>query len=122
MNPEKVIEGKYVLIVDDEEDILESLVDLLEMCRVDIAPDFVTNIERLARQEGLDNVTGIVNSERDAMLPADSIDLVFLSDTYHHFEYPQSMLTSIRQALRDNGELVVIDFRKLPGRSSTCPA
>jgi predicted methyltransferase len=85
---------------------------------VDIAPDFVSNIERLARQDGLDNVTGIVNSDRDAMLPAASVDLVFLSDTYHHFEYPQSMLASIRQALRHDGELVVIDFRKQAGRSS----
>ena len=40
MKPEKVIEGKYVLIVDDEEDVLESLVELLDMCRLDTATSY----------------------------------------------------------------------------------
>ena len=61
---------------------------------------------------------GIVNTPREASLPDRSIDLAFLADTYHHFEYPQSMLASIHRALRDNGRLVVIDFRKDPRTSS----
>lgn len=85
---------------------------------VDIAPDFIANIERFAMDAGLDNVSGIVNTDRDVMLPANSVDLVFLCDTYHHFEYPESMLASIRRALRADGQLVVIDYRKVPGRSS----
>lgn len=40
MKPEKVIEGKYVLIVDDEKDILETLVELLDMCKIDRASSF----------------------------------------------------------------------------------
>jgi predicted methyltransferase len=52
------------------------------------------------------------------MLPDASIDMAFLVDTYHHFEYPQSMLSSIRAALRDGGTLIIIDFRKDPRRSS----
>ncbi len=52
------------------------------------------------------------------MLPAQSIDLAFTVDTYHHFEYPQEMLESIHEALRPGGRLIVIDFRKDPGFSS----
>ena len=37
MKPEKVIAGKYVLIVDDEQDVLDTLVDLLDMCKLDTA-------------------------------------------------------------------------------------
>ena len=37
-----VLEGKAILIVDDESDVLESLRDLLDMCIVDSAPDFET--------------------------------------------------------------------------------
>jgi CheY-like chemotaxis protein len=34
------IDGKRILIVDDEPDVLETLSDLLDMCDVDAAPDF----------------------------------------------------------------------------------
>ena len=40
MKPEKVIAGKYVLIVDDEQDVLDTLVELLDMCRLDTASSF----------------------------------------------------------------------------------
>jgi len=40
MKPEKAIAGKYVLIVDDEQDVLDTLADLLDMCRLDTASSF----------------------------------------------------------------------------------
>jgi len=40
MDPEKILKGKRVLIVDDEEDILDFLTELLEMCKVDRASSF----------------------------------------------------------------------------------
>ena len=40
MKPEKAIAGKYVLIVDDEQDVLDTLVELLDMCSLDTASSF----------------------------------------------------------------------------------
>jgi CheY-like chemotaxis protein len=40
MNMEKVLKGKWVLVVDDEEDILHLVYELLEMCRIDTATTF----------------------------------------------------------------------------------
>ena len=37
-----VLEGKRILIVDDEPDILETLTEILDMCSVDSAPNFET--------------------------------------------------------------------------------
>ena len=85
---------------------------------VDISRTFVENIARESRELGLKNVTGVVNSPDDAMLEPNSIDLAFTVDTYHHFEYPESMLASIHEALRPGGRLIVIDFIKQPGKSS----
>ena len=85
---------------------------------VDISRPFIENILRSTRELGLNNVTGIVNSDKDAMLPPASIDLAFLVDTYHHFEYPESMVSSIHRSLKSNGRLVVIDFRRDPRTSS----
>ena len=73
---------------------------------VDISETFVSNILHSSREQGLNNVEGIVNTPREAGLPERSIDLAFLADTYHHFEYPQSMLASIHRGLRDHGRLL----------------
>lgn len=85
---------------------------------VDISEGFIENIDRQARATGRDNVIAVKNSPRDAALPKGSVDIAFVCDTYHHFEYPISMLASVRDALRDGGELVIVDFRKIPGLSS----
>lgn len=84
---------------------------------VDIAPEFVRHIEADAQRRGFANVKGVLCTERSVELPKASVDLVFVCDTYHHFEYPRSTLASIRDALRPGGELVVVDFIRIPGQS-----
>lgn len=37
---ERAITGKTVLIVDDEQDVLDTLIDLLQMCKIDAASSF----------------------------------------------------------------------------------
>jgi len=85
---------------------------------IDIASTFIDNILRTCREQGLLNVKGIVNTPVDIGLPANAIDLAFITDTYHHFEYPQQTLASIHQALRDEGRIIIIDFRRDPRISS----
>jgi ubiquinone/menaquinone biosynthesis C-methylase UbiE len=85
---------------------------------IDISGTFVDNVLRTSREQGLANVTGIVNTPSDIGLPANTIDLAFITDTYHHFEYPQQTLASIHRALRSDGRLIIIDFRRDPRISS----
>jgi DNA-binding response OmpR family regulator len=40
MTAEKIIQGKRVLVVDDEKDVLEILLDLLDICKIDVASTF----------------------------------------------------------------------------------
>ena len=40
MNARKMIERKRLLIVDDEQDVLDTLVELLDICRLDTAQSF----------------------------------------------------------------------------------
>jgi predicted methyltransferase len=84
----------------------------------DISDVFIRNIRRIAVEAGLHNLVGIVGTDKDAKLPANSLDRVFICDTYHHFEYPQTMLASIRPAMKADGQLVVVDFIKDPAVSS----
>lgn len=85
---------------------------------VDISRNFVDNILRSAREQGLENVQGVVNGQRDSGLAPGLVDLAFVCDTYHHFEYPRSMLASIHGGLKPGGELVLIDFERIPGVST----
>ena len=85
---------------------------------VDISAEFIRNIVKQAQERSLTNIVGVVSSDKDIKLEPDSIDLAFVCDTYHHFEFPQSMLSSIRKALKKDGRLVVLDFRKQQGISS----
>jgi predicted methyltransferase len=85
---------------------------------VDISEDFIHNLLRTASEQGLTHVEGIVNSQTSAGLPAESVDLVFISDTYHHFEQPIAMMRSAFKALRPGGRLIVVDFERIAGRSS----
>jgi len=40
MDPRKIIRGKRVLIVDDEQDVLDTLASLLDICKIDTATSF----------------------------------------------------------------------------------
>lgn len=86
---------------------------------VDVTDDFVRNIERRAAENNLKNIHAVLSEQKNTRLDADSIDMAFVCNTYHHFEYPQSMLASIHRALRPGGTLVIIDYRKHHGTSSS---
>ena len=89
-----------------------------QVTAVDISPTFAANIQRRAQIEKLGNVSTRVNTQTDTGLPPASIDLAFVSDTYHHFEQPRAMLASIHRALRAGGSLIVIDFERVEGKST----
>ena len=84
---------------------------------VDISPQFLKHVESSSEQQGLRNVSPVLGSEDTVNLPPESVDLVFICDTYHHFEYPQATMESIHQALKPGGHLVLIDFERIPGVS-----
>jgi ubiquinone/menaquinone biosynthesis C-methylase UbiE len=84
---------------------------------VDIAPRFLQHITHRARDDGVRNLTAVLCSDRSVNLPSNSIDVAFICDTYHHFEYPSETLASLHRALKVGGTLIVIDFERIPGES-----
>lgn len=85
---------------------------------VDIAPRFLEYVQKTSRDAGLRNVTPVLCSPDSVDLPPNSIDVAFVCDTYHHFEFPQRTLASLHRAMKPGGRLVVIDFVRIPGKSS----
>lgn len=84
---------------------------------VDIVPTFLKHILDGAAKTKTINVTAVLSAENSVRLPPASVDIVFICDVYHHFEYPRSTMKSIRSALKPDGKLIVIDFERIPGKS-----
>lgn len=84
---------------------------------VDINPAMLDDVLRKAAAKGMTNVRKVLSSEDSVNLAPDSVDMVFLCDTYHHFEYPQPMMRSIYEALRPGGQLVLVELKRIPGES-----
>lgn len=84
---------------------------------VDIAPRFVAYLSQVASRVKHRNMTPVLGGQNTVRLAPASIDLAFVCDTYHHFEFPMATLASIHRALRPKGTLVVIDFERVKGKS-----
>lgn len=85
---------------------------------VDVSKDFLAHIEKEAAKAGRKQVKTVLGSQDGTNLEPESVDLVFLSDVYHHFEDHEKMLASIRKTLRPGGTLILIEFDRKEGESS----
>lgn len=84
---------------------------------IDISRPFLEHIAREARKQGLENIATLQSSQKSTNLAVSTVDVVFLSDVYHHFEDHETMLASIRRALRPDGRLVIVEFDRREGKS-----
>jgi SAM-dependent methyltransferase len=78
----------------------------------DIQPALLSRLQEKAQVEHLTNIQIVQGIEADARLPDSSMDLVLLVDVYHEFWQPQAMLKSLRRALKPDGRLVLMEYRK----------
>jgi predicted methyltransferase len=83
----------------------------------DVMEKFSAFVAARAAREGRGNVISVVGTETGVGLPPDSIDVAFLCDVYHHFDHPKAMLSSLHRALRANGRMFLVDYRREPGES-----
>ena len=86
---------------------------------VDINPVMMQHVALRAVADDITNLRTVVCTDRSVNLAPGSVDMVFICNTYHHFEYPLSTLRTIHEALRPGGQIVLVDFRREPGKSRT---
>ena len=82
---------------------------------VDISAAMVEHMAARIAERGWSQAEAVLCTEKSAELPRASVDLVFICDTYHHFEYPQHTMASLRKALRPGGRVAIVDFIREPG-------
>ena len=78
----------------------------------DIQPEMLEKLRANAAREKLTNVETVLGGETDPKLPAGKLDLVLMVDVYHELSRPQEMLRGIRAALKPDGRLVLLEYRK----------
>jgi ubiquinone/menaquinone biosynthesis C-methylase UbiE len=77
----------------------------------DIQPEMLTILRRNMKQRHLDNVEPVLGAIDDPRLPPNTMDLVILVDVYHEFSEPQKMLRGIRESMKADGRLVLLEYR-----------
>jgi ubiquinone/menaquinone biosynthesis C-methylase UbiE len=80
----------------------------------DIFDDFLAAAKQRVENQKLANVTFVKGAETNPNLPENAVDVVLVLDVYHHFDYPEKMLSAIYKALKPNGRLVVVEYYKRP--------
>jgi len=78
----------------------------------DIQPGMLDLLKKNIAAHGLHNVKPVLGKFDDPRLPTGQIDLVLLVDVYHEFSEPQKMLRRIRESLRPDGRLVLLEYRQ----------
>src|ERR1017187_8728873 len=77
----------------------------------DIQQAMLDRLEKNMRDRHLANVRPVLGAMDDPKLPAAAVDLVLLVDVYHEFSEPEKMLDRIRDSLKPNGRLVLLEYR-----------
>jgi ubiquinone/menaquinone biosynthesis C-methylase UbiE len=77
----------------------------------DIQPQMLDLLRRNMEQRKIANVEPVLGAVDDPKLPRGAVDMVLLVDVYHEFSEPQAMLRHIRESLRPDGKLVLLEYR-----------
>ena len=78
---------------------------------VDIQPEMLMAIEKTKEFKKVQNIKTILGTEKTVELPKNSVDKILMVDVYHEFSFPVEMINSIKNALKPNGELFLIEYR-----------
>jgi ubiquinone/menaquinone biosynthesis C-methylase UbiE len=82
---------------------------------VDLEDSMVRYLQQRAEREGLSNLIS-VRGRGDSSELKTAVDLIFVCNTYHHILDPVRYFLRLRDRLKPNGRLVIVDFKmgKIP--------
>lgn len=78
---------------------------------IDIQDEMLAEIRKGIKNNKVNNVEVVKGSEKSVHLPENSVDKVLMVDVYHEFNFPLEMINSIKQALKPDGKIYLIEYR-----------
>ena len=79
---------------------------------VDVREDRLENLRSNARDREITNIKTVKGDYDDPRLPENSLDVVFVIDTYHEIKEYMTVLGHIKKALKPGGRIVVLEKLK----------
>jgi ubiquinone/menaquinone biosynthesis C-methylase UbiE len=77
----------------------------------DIQPEMLDLLKANAARERVTNIRPILGTATDPSLPKASADWILLVDVYHEFQEPAIMLGKLRDALKPDGRVALVEYR-----------
>ena len=77
---------------------------------VDVQQKMLDLTDDAIKKHRLSNVELVLGAENDPRLAPASIDLALIANAYHEFSEPEAMLAAVKQSLKPDGRLVIIEF------------
>ena len=74
----------------------------------------ITNLKRLADEEGLNNLELTVGKAEDFVECEACADIIFFGIVLHDFENPARVLENARKMIKSTGRLINLDWKKEP--------
>jgi SAM-dependent methyltransferase len=88
----------------------------------DIQQAMLDIIRGRIERERIPNIELVLGTTTDPRLPRAAVDLAIMVDVYHEFSQPQVMLRRIRESLKPDGRLVLLEYRGEDPRVPILPA
>ena len=85
---------------------------------VDIQGEMLMAIEKTKESFEIRNIEIILGGEKSIHLPKNSVDKILMVDVYHEFNFPVEIIASMKNVLKSNGQLFLIEYR---GEDSKVP-
>jgi SAM-dependent methyltransferase len=77
----------------------------------DIQPQMLDQLRKNMQDRHITNVVPVLGEPDNPKLPHGQLDLVLMVDVYHEFAQPQAMLRHIRESLKPDGRVVLLEYR-----------
>lgn len=78
----------------------------------DVQRGMLDLIDRRIADERVTNVTTVLGTADNPSVPAQALDLALMVDVYHELQSPQTFMRRLRDAMKADGRLVLLEFRK----------
>ena len=79
---------------------------------VDVQQEMLEINASQMRKKNITNVKYVLGKTKYTNLPKNTFDLFLLVDVYHELEYPYEIMKDIKSSLKDDGVVVLLEYRK----------
>jgi len=82
-----------------------------QVLAVDVQPEMIEGLEMMINRFGHENIVPILGNVDDPKLPANSVDHVLIVIAYHEFSHPVEMMRHVRNAMKDDGQMLIVEYK-----------